>query len=253
MTTQGSDRRAPFALLAVLGLLVMGMTALTGPAAASPVRAAEVTVVHAFASVPRVAGGPTGPQFDVYLDGELVAPALAFGDAAVLPDPVTVGTHLLQLAIAGEADPIQEHDIVIPRSAAVDVAIGYSPAGGAGLPFGSVFANDLRPTPPGRTSLVLRNVSDDPSVSLYLFGPRTPKQLTDVARGDEGAATVRSGFTEMRLIPTNCAADCSVLFQQEFPAGARTIVYAAGVPGEDYDTSSFDGVNRVLDVGQHGR
>jgi hypothetical protein len=249
----GSGRRAPSALLVLVVLGAMGLMASAGPATAAPVRAAEVTVVHAFASVPRIAGGPTGPVVDVSIDGELVAPALAFGDAVVLAQPIAVGAHQIQVAIAGETEPIQEHDIVIPRSAAVDVAIGHSPEGGAGLPFASVFPNDLRPTPPGRTSLVLRNVSDDPSVSLYLFGPRTPKQLTAVAKGDEGGATVRAGFSELRLIPSNCAADCSVLFQQEFPAGARTIIYAAGVPGEDYDSSSFDGVNRVLDVGQHGR
>lgn len=249
----GSNRRAPSMLVVLLALVAMGMAAVAGPATAAPVRAAEVTVVHAFASVPRSAGGPTGPTVDIYLDGGLVAPGIAFGEAVVLPGKVAFGTHLLQIAFVGDPNPFQEHDILIPRAASVDVAIGYNPAGGAGLPYGSVFSNDLRPTPPDRTALVLRNVSDDPAVSLYLFGPRTPKQLTGVAKGNEGAATVPAGFTEMNLIPTNCPADCFVKFMQEFPAGARTIVYAVGVPGEDYDSSSFDGVNRVLDVGQHGR
>jgi hypothetical protein len=179
----GSNRRAPSVLLVLLALVAMGMAVPAGPATAAPVRAAEVTVVHAFASVPRGAGGPSGPAVDVYLDSQLVAPSLDFGEAVVLPSKVAVGTHLLQIAFPGEPIPFQEHDILIPRAASVDVAIGYNPAGGAGLPYGSVFSNDLRPTPPGRTALVLRNVSDDPAGSLSLFGTRTPKQVTGVLKG----------------------------------------------------------------------
>lgn len=249
MTLQTTKRFLPV-VATVIALL---LAALAAPAAAAPVRTAEVTVVHAFATVPRSDGGPTGPALDVSIDGTLVAAGLTFRGAVVLPEPLTAGTHLLQIALAGEGTPIQEHDIVVPRVASVDLAIGHNPSGGAGLPFGMVFSNDLRPTPPDRTSLVLRNVSDDVSVSLYLFAPRTPKQVTAVARGDEGAAVVLAGFTELRLLPTYCAADCSVLFQQEFPSGTQTIIYAAGRPGEDYDSSSFDGVTRQLLVGERGR
>lgn len=245
--------RMGMAVAAAMALAVGPLVSVSGGSTAG---GAEVTLVHAFASVPRTAGGPTGPDVDVYVDDALAASGLGFGEAVALPQRVVPGEYQLRLTPAGQSDPLQDQQITIPQATSVDVAVGYSPAGGAGLPFASVFVNDLAPAPPGSTALVLRNVSDDPAVSLFLFGPATPAELTGVAKGEQGAADVQAGFTEMRLLPTTCADLCSVLFMQEFPPGVRTIVYAAGIPGNPqtgeltYEASSFDGVTRVLAVGE---
>lgn len=241
--------------------VVAAVTLAVGPLASvsdgTSAGGAEVTLVHAFASVPREAGGPTGPDVDVYIDDVLAASSLGFAESVTLPQRVLEGEYQLRLTQAGQSEPeLQDQQITIPQATSVDVAVGRSPAGGAGLPFASVFVNDLAPTPAGSTGLVLRNVSDDPAVSLLLFGPPTPAELTGVAKGEEGAADVQAIFSEMRLVPTTCADLCSVLFMQEFPAGVRTIVYAVGLPGNvqtgelTLETSSFDGVNRALVVGE---
>jgi hypothetical protein len=66
-----------------------------------------------------------------------------------------------------------------------------------------------------------------------------------VGKGEQGSATVRAGFTEVTLIPTNCAQLRFLTLMREFPPGVRPVVNAAGVPGEDCDSSSFDAVVRV--------
>lgn len=240
-------------LLAALALAAALLIAQVGLAHAATGATVEVTIVNAFATTSRSASGtgnPSGPDLNIFIDGQQVASALPLGGTFVLPAPLAPGPHLVQISLPGESMFLQEQDINIPDTASADVAIGYSPAGGAGLATANVFANDLSAVPADSTALVLRNISDDPAATLYLFAPSTPDALEGVPRGGQGAATVPVGFTEMRLIPTNCADDCSVLFQQDFPAATRTIVYAVGRTGDTYDTSSFDAVNRIL--GQEG-
>ena len=242
--------------VAVAAAVVLVVVPLGAVSVGSSAAGVEVTLVHAFASVAREDGGPGGPEVDVYLDGTLAASGLGFGEAVTVADRVAPGEYQVRLTQAGQGEVLQEQQVTIPRAESVDVAVGYSPAGGAGLPFVSVFVNDLRPTPADSTGLVLRNVADDAAVSLFLFGPPTPAGLTGVAKGEQGAADVQAGFTEMRLAPTSCAEECSVLLMEEFPVGVRTIVYAAGIPGNPqtgeftFEASSFDAVTRALVVGE---
>lgn len=253
------DTLSSLRIRVVLAVLAVLLVPLTGPAAGAAEAAeaaeasVELTLVHAYAPTSRATsetGSPNGPQLDISLDRQRVAAGLGLGGVLVLPDKVPPGPHLVQIRLYGEPLLLQEQEVLIPDTASVDVVVGHSPVGGAGLPYTSVFGNDLSPTPEQTTTLVLRNVADDQAVSLHLFAPSTPDELTGVLRGEEGTATVPAGFSEMSLIPTVCADQCTVLFMQDFATAARTIVYAVGRPGATYEESSFDAVNRVL--GQEG-
>jgi hypothetical protein len=212
--------------LAVLATttLLLTSSATTVAYALAPSRTA---LVNAFASQ-RLPDGPvTGPALTVAIDGVTVATATVFGSVTPLPR-LSRGEHAVQVFLSDVVDPIQEQTISVPGDDRVDIVLGHSPFGGVGLPYVQVFPNRTG-APAGQTRLTLRNVADVPFASILIFGPFTPVELTNVARGEQGSAVLAATFSELKVIPSTGSDPCSVLIMDEFPAKASAVIYAGGL------------------------
>lgn len=233
------------ALLVALVSVPMAF-AVAGPAAADSAhdKPARIALVHAFAATQLPNGQPGGPALTVTIDDVVVATEIPLGTIVPLKR-LRPGEHLVRVFLPGVSEPIQEQPFLTPDANRYDVVLGQSPSGGAGLPFVHVFANHAG-APSGQTRLTLRNVSDVPMVSVYLFGPFTPPALIGVARGEQGSAVLPATFSELKVFPSNGGDDCLAWIMGEFPAKTSTVVYAAGLThdGQGEPMCAFDAILR---------
>lgn len=143
------------ALVAAVAVALIAPARDPRPAAASPPPA--VTLVNAF-----------GEVWDVYLDERLASPLGGLGVGSIAVDrgsgPVRVGVFAHvdapPASPTDRTDGLTDMTVTIPAVDSASIVIGHAPAGGAGLPFVSVFTNDVAVPAPGTGRFVLRHTAD---------------------------------------------------------------------------------------------
>lgn len=205
---------------ALLGLGVLGASALGGAPASgqTPPASATVTVVH----------GLRGQLVDVYLDGKL---ALKGFQPERVTDPLQLpaGKHEVKLRSAGSAAtsaPFATANVTVPAGANLSLVAHL---GQDGKPTVTPFNNKVNPLAAGKARLVARNTAFVEPVTVLLNGAPVVTTLKPKSEfgADVAPATYQVSVKAPSggvLVPAN---DVPV------PEGAATIMYLIGARADN--------------------
>ncbi len=164
-------------LVLLCGVCIVGAPGGAPGAAAGP--APAVTLVNAF-----------GGTFDVYLAGALVTGGAGLAEGSLA---VSLGAGAVEVAVyphvpsppvrdGDRTDLLQAQTVTVPAVASASIVIGHAPAGGAGLPYVSLFTDDVTRPAPATGRFVVRHTADVSPIDYEIVQMATVP-WTVIARG----------------------------------------------------------------------
>lgn len=200
-------------ILAVAGLVLVGLVPLTGGGAPA---GAATTRVHLIQGVPDA-------SVDVAIGGRTAISDLGFRGTY---DLTTLGSRLPAVTVtrAGTGEVLlAAGDVQLPEGENLTVVLHLKLDGSVGL---ASFANDVSPLEPGESRLIVRHLAAAPAVDVLSAGKAVFENL---ANGGEVKADLPPGTVSASLVPAGSAGP-AILGPADvtLEAGTAVIVYGLG-------------------------